>query len=679
MANYSKSLPIWAFAQAILQTIFENRVTIIQAQTGSGKSTQLPLMILEDTRFESYEVIITQPRTLQTLSIAQYVADSLGELPGSTIGYKTRTEKTEGNCRITYMTDGYLCSTFPKSPGRKIIIIDECHEQNINMDQIMAFCKNAMKFDEEFKVVIMSATMNSSRLSEFFYNAPVIDVPGTMHNVEWFHEPQLSLCECILKYFKPGMNALVFLPGKEDIEIEKSRLLGIFRKRNIVNPPEVFELHSDMTFYEQEKVFPEFENGKIIFCTNVAETGISIPGINLVIDSGKVKQEYAYGDATLEVVNTSQFSCIQRAGRAGRFTNGIYVLCSTESFESREISNRPAIQCDNLDRFFLHLAKKGFKPEDLEFVNSPSQILLDQAKKLLLHFGAIDESGIITEVGIELEAIPVSSTRIAKMIFESKRYSSDVQGDIMLIASIMECGSFINKNFNICKYPVYFKDAFRSDLTFLMVLFKDIYKYWNCKSINHRTQYLRSANIRAQTFQKIVSVLQYLTKYCRVPNPLYQGTYHSNFFKLRCCITAGHTDQIYIFEKRDRNKRIRYRPITEPEGIESFYYTELTSGLTHPENCFSIPTLAVGTPFKIHVEKSSSIGNHYLPLLTNASEFTLPDNIDDALDFFARIPGVYCKQQFDSKKHVFHIRWYIQGVELYKGTYDMPQAPLCTA
>ncbi|MBQ7881902.1 MAG: ATP-dependent RNA helicase [Treponema sp.] len=414
-----KHLPINEYSLEIAYAVLENRVTIIEAETGAGKTTQIPQILFNSGLFDGIDITITQPRVMPTISVAHRVAEELGEDVGYSIGYKTQHQKTENYTPITYVTDGYCLSTYGRRTGEKIVIIDEAHEFNLNIETLLGLYKKELDVNPDLKLVVMSATIDSQKVSHFFDGAPIISVPGKTYPVERLWEPSMTVVDCIMKYFSNGTNVLVFLPGKAEIADTYNELNSLFNSTSIQFPaPQVFQLHGEMAYEEQKVVFEHYEEGKIVLATNVAQTSITVPDIDFVIDTGTCKEMISHdGVSILTEVDISQADCSQRAGRAGRCKPGTYVLCSSIPFEHRQYFSKPEIQRISLENLVLKLATMGLDPLDIEFVHNPDRSNLTLAKNLLKKIGALGEDGSITEIGRQMEAMPVSA-RIARMLIE---------------------------------------------------------------------------------------------------------------------------------------------------------------------------------------------------------------------------------------------------------------------
>lgn len=379
-------LPIYDFRKEIMKTVDENQITILTAETGAGKSTQVPQFLAED----GYKVIVTQPRILAARSVSERVKDeikqNLGEGYDEFVGYRTAKERDDSpQNRILFVTDGLqmVRELSDKYKSEKtVLVLDEVHEWNTNMEVLAAWSNKKAQEDPSFKLVVMSATIESEPLSEFFSNeegekVPVIDVPGRTFPVT--KREGNSVLEDAIKFAEEGKNTLVFVPGKAEINYLCEKL-----KKSV--DAEVLPLHGELSPSEQRLVFKKYDKPKVIVSTNVAQTSVTIDDINAVVDSGLERQSVTKNNIKGLFLNPiSQADCLQRAGRAGRVQEGEYVLSPLYiprgsrfiqlpfwSMNERQEFPTPEILRNSLDSTALHLARAGFDIEDLDFFHQPN-------------------------------------------------------------------------------------------------------------------------------------------------------------------------------------------------------------------------------------------------------------------------------------------------------------------
>lgn len=417
-------LPIDAFKDQILECINNNPVSIIVAETGAGKSTRVPQFLLESS---DYQIVVTQPRRVAAKAVAKRVAEEMQCRFGGLVGFRTAVDRNDSEeTRCLFATDGLQLvrelTSAQKSMGQGVcLIIDEVHEWNLNIETLVAWAKRHILSGADIKVILMSATLDSQRLSEFFDNAPVIEVPGRCFPVEGspthpggiIQKNANEMLAEIKRLVAEGANSLVFLPGKGEIK----QLEDALKKVNL--SAVVLPLHGDVESKEQDLVFESFSLPKVVLATNIAQTSLTIPDIDAVVDSGLERRIVLINNVeTLLLGNISQTDVRQRAGRAGRTKEGQYVLCNDNDYCNFESFPTPEIQRSLLDQMVLRLAAAGFDALDLPFFHQPSKQTLVEAKELLYAIEALDKDGKITKIGKQINRFPIG-VMSARMILEA--------------------------------------------------------------------------------------------------------------------------------------------------------------------------------------------------------------------------------------------------------------------
>ncbi|PIL22572.1 hypothetical protein GSI_15261 [Ganoderma sinense ZZ0214-1] len=452
-----KSLPIYQYREQLLEAIKEHQVLIVVAETGSGKTTQLPQYLHEAGYTQGgLKVGCTQPRRVAAMSVAARVAEEVGTKVGYEVGYSIRFEDcTSDKTVLKYMTDGMLLREFLTEPdlaGYSALIIDEAHERTLSTDILFALVKDIARFRPELRLLISSATMDAEKFSEYFDDAPVFYVPGRRYPVDIHYTPQPEanyLHAAITTVFQihttqPNGDILVFFTGQDEIEAaqenlqETARALGNKIKELIVCPIYA-NLPSDM----QAKIFEPTPEGarKVVLATNIAETSITIDGVVFVIDPGFVKQN-SYnprtGMSSLVVVPCSRASANQRAGRAGRVGPGKAFRLYTKWAFSNELEENtvPEIQRTNLGTVVLLLKSLGIN--DLigfEFMDPPPGETLMRALELLYALGALNDRGELTKLGRRMAEFPVDPM-LSKAIIASEKYQCT--DEVLTIISMLQ-------------------------------------------------------------------------------------------------------------------------------------------------------------------------------------------------------------------------------------------------
>ncbi|KAG1837592.1 pre-mRNA splicing factor [Suillus tomentosus] len=462
-----KSLPIYTYREPLLEAIKEHQVLIVVAETGSGKTTQLPQYLHEaGYTANGQKVGCTQPRRVAAMSVAARVAEEMGTKVGYEVGYSIRFEDcTSDKTVLKYMTDGMLLREFLTEPdlaGYAALIIDEAHERTLSTDILFALvkvgsvCQDIARFRPELRLLISSATMDAEKFSEYFDNAPVFYVPGRRYPVDIHYTPQPEanyLHAAITTVFQihttqPKGDILVFFTGQDEIEAaqenlqETARALGN-KIAELIICPIYANLPSDM----QAKIFEPTPDGarKVVLATNIAETSITIEGVVFVIDPGFVKQN-SYnprtGMSSLIVVPCSRASANQRAGRAGRVGPGKAFRLYTKWAFANELEENtvPEIQRTNLGMTVLLLKSLGINNfMDFEFMDPPPGETLIRALELLYALGALNDRGELTKLGRRMAEFPVDPM-LSKAIISSEKYSCTDEV-LTIIAMLSESSS----------------------------------------------------------------------------------------------------------------------------------------------------------------------------------------------------------------------------------------------
>uniref|UniRef100_A0A8C0YDD6 RNA helicase n=1 Tax=Cyprinus carpio carpio TaxID=630221 RepID=A0A8C0YDD6_CYPCA len=415
-----RSLPIFPYREDLLAAIREHQILVIEGETGSGKTTQIPQYLLEDGYTEGgMKIGCTQPRRVAAMSVAARVAQEMSVKLGNEVGYSIRFEDcTSERTILKYMTDGMLLREFLTEPdlaSYSVIIIDEAHERTLHTDILFGLIKDIARFRPDLKVLVASATLDTERFSCFFDDAPVFRIPGRRFPVDIYYTkaPEADYLEaCVVSVLQihvtqPAGDVLVFLTGQEEIEAccellqERCRRLGSKISELLVLPIYA-NLPSDM----QAKIFNPTPPGarKVVVATNIAETSLTIDGIIYVIDPGFCKQK-SYnartGMESLIVTPCSRASANQRAGRAGRVAAGkCFRLYTAWAFKHEmEETTVPEIQRTNLGNVVLLLKSLGIN--DLihfDFMDPPPHETLVLALEQLYALGALNHLGELTKL-----------------------------------------------------------------------------------------------------------------------------------------------------------------------------------------------------------------------------------------------------------------------------------------
>lgn len=447
--RYPSALPIVQRRRDIVAAVRDNPVVVITGETGSGKSTQIPKMCLEAGRGHRGLVGCTQPRRVAAVTVAQRIAEELGEEPGGTVAYKIRFEERSGPAtRIKMMTDGILlmeAQADPRLSRYDTIIVDEAHERSLNIDFVLGILKNLLLRRRDLKVIITSATIDAEKFSRFYGGAPIIEVSGRLFPVEvrWRpvdkaleEEGDLTYIDAAVRNVEellaedPRGDILVFMPREQDIR-EACDLLNSRAGGNIL----VLPLFARLSWGEQKRIFQSTEMRKIVVATNIAETSITIPGIRYVVDTGLARL-LQYNPRTrttsLPVKKVSRSSADQRKGRCGRVEGGVCIrLYGEGSYGERPLFTPPEISRANLAEVILRMLSLSLgKIQSFPFVDPPQPRSIKDGIDMLQELGAIaakkkderegdDRPYALTDLGRRMARLPMDP-RISRMILEAE-------------------------------------------------------------------------------------------------------------------------------------------------------------------------------------------------------------------------------------------------------------------
>ena len=472
-------LPVSARRDEIAEAIRKNQVIVVCGETGSGKTTQLPKILLSIGRGQKGIIGHTQPRRLAARTVAQRIAEELNTPLGELVGYKIRfADQTRRETRVKLMTDGVLLNETQTDRDLRrydTLIIDEAHERSLNIDFLLGYIKRLLPRRPDLKVILTSATIDPERFSRHFNNAPIILVTGRTYPVETRYRPLLQderdtesvgwdstpppderqpnggkephptedadltelegVVEAVRELTREDRgDMLVFLPTERDIR-ETAEALEAERFNADILP-----LYSRLSSAEQLKVFhPDGKRRRIILSTNVAETSVTVPGIHCVIDTGLARIS-RYSTRTkvqrLPIEPVSQASADQRKGRCGRVAPGVCIrLYSEKDFSERERYAEPEILRTNLAAVILQMMwlRLG-KIEQFPFIDPPDSRQVRDGLQTLHEIGAIDETEELTPIGKRLAKLPVDP-RVGRMIIGGQ--DEDCLHEILVIAAAL--------------------------------------------------------------------------------------------------------------------------------------------------------------------------------------------------------------------------------------------------
>ncbi|HVU72781.1 MAG TPA: ATP-dependent RNA helicase HrpA [Mycobacteriales bacterium] len=428
--TFPEHLPVSQVRAEIAEAIRDHQVVVLAGETGSGKTTQLPKILLQLGRGTDGLIGHTQPRRIAARAVAERVAEELGTELGDVVGYTVRFhDQVSPSTRVKLMTDGILLAELGRDrdlSAYDTIVIDEAHERSLTIDFLLGYLKQLLPRRPDLKVVITSATIDPDRFSRHFDGAPVLEVSGRTYPVEVRYRPLeedqdqvsgiVAACEELAREGRGDV--LVFCSGEREIRDAADVLRG-------ATDAEIVPLFGRLSAAEQHVVFAEHSRRRIVLATNVAETSLTVPGIRYVVDPGTARIS-RYSNRTkvqrLPIEPVSQASATQRAGRCGRVADGICIrLYSEEDFDARPEFTEPEILRTNLASVLLQLAALGLGDiEDFPFVEAPDKRQVRDGLQLLEELGALRDDGRLTKVGRQLAQLPLDP-RMSRMIVEADR------------------------------------------------------------------------------------------------------------------------------------------------------------------------------------------------------------------------------------------------------------------
>jgi len=413
-------LPIDDALPELLTALRAEGRAVLQAPPGAGKTTRVPLAMLE-AGLTDQTILMLEPRRLAARASAARMADTLGEAPGETVGYRIRGEAKVSNAtRIEVVTEGILTRMLQSDPalsGIGAVIFDEFHERSLNADLGLALCLEvAGALRDDLILLAMSATLDAGPVAELM-RAPVITSQGRAFPVEtrWLEAPlpkqrrfEDSMADLIVQAARESKGGiLAFLPGEGEIRRTEAKLRGRLPGDVTVRP-----LFGAMAFADQRAAIrPERHGRKLVLATAIAETSLTIEDIRVVVDGGRARRarfDPGSGMARLVTERVTRAEATQRAGRAGRVAEGVAYRLWTKGEEGALQAYPPAeIETADLAGLALELALWGATPDDLPFLSPPNPGAFAEAQALLQMLGALDEQRRITAHGKALAAVPL--------------------------------------------------------------------------------------------------------------------------------------------------------------------------------------------------------------------------------------------------------------------------------
>jgi ATP-dependent helicase HrpB len=484
-----------------LKSILSNSSNaILQAPPGAGKSTIVPIELLNEPWLNGKKIIMLEPRRLAARSVAYRMADLLNEEVGDTVGYRVRFENTiSKQTRLEVVTEGILTRMLQSDNALEdvgLVIFDEFHERSLHADLALALCLQSQSFlRPDLKLLVMSATMDAATVSEIIVNAPVIIREGKQFPVEIKYYPVNKneyLTDEIARAIKKSLreeqgDVLVFLPGAGEIH----RVFDLLEKD--LTDVELCPLYGDLPFKKQQEAILPNSNGrrKIVLSTSIAETSLTIEGITVVIDSGYSriqKFDPRSGLSRLETVRVTRDAADQRAGRAGRLKPGVCYRLWSQATQLQLLATRqPEIMDADLTPLLLELFNWGIRDvSELNWITTPPSGAIAQAKDLLEQLEAIAENKI-TDRGKKMAALP-AHPRISHMLLSA--------GNETLISLATDIAALLEE-----KNPV--KDSTSADIGERVTLLR---KWRSGNHVYTETSTLKKIEKAASQWRRIMQV-----------------------------------------------------------------------------------------------------------------------------------------------------------------------------
>ncbi|GEC14963.1 ATP-dependent helicase HrpB [Nitrobacter winogradskyi] len=436
---FANPLPIDAVLGELGRKLVAHAAAVLVAPPGAGKTTRVPLALLDAPWIEGRKIVVLEPRRIAARASAERMAQTLGERVGETVGYRVRFgSKISRKTRIEVVTEGIFSRQIlddPELNGVAVILFDEFHERSLDADMGLALARDVQSgLREDLRILVMSATIDGARVAKLLGSAPVIESEGRAFPVETRYlgrkpdspmERQMADAIAMALRAEAG-SLLAFLPGAAEIRRTQTMLAERIHDASI----EIVPLFGALDAAVQDRAIAPAPQGrrKVVLATSIAETSLTIEGVRIVVDSGLARVprfEPDIGLTRLETMRASRAAVDQRRGRAGRTEPGVcYRLWDEPQTASLSAYTQPEILSADLSSLVLDLAQWGVRdPATLTFLDPPPAPALNEARSLLRELGALDADGRITDEGKGLRALALPP-RLARMIVGAHRLCS---------------------------------------------------------------------------------------------------------------------------------------------------------------------------------------------------------------------------------------------------------------
>lgn len=411
-------LPIDDFLPQIKNHLNQSQNLVLTAEPGAGKTTRLPAALLDCT---DKKILVLEPRRMAAVAAASRVSEEFEFVLGQEVGYQVRFDnRTSDKSRLIFMTEALLVKKMGHDPELQdvgIIVLDEFHERSLHVDLALGLIKELQELGSPIKLVVMSATLDAENISNYLNNCPIIAVPGKLFPLEIIYNKNSQLLRTLPQFYDNVVNTikqallgtkndlLVFLPGVGEIE----RLAQIISDQNLA--PEVLKLHGSLALNDQKNVLKKHTAQRIILSTNIAESSVTVDGVDTVIDTGlekNVRYDNKSGFSKLELSRISISSATQRAGRAARqYPGRCFKMWNKQDEYSFPKDTISEIQRSDLSEGLLFLASQGISNfSDFPWFEKPSALALQSGTLFLESAGLIDENQRISDLGRKALELP---------------------------------------------------------------------------------------------------------------------------------------------------------------------------------------------------------------------------------------------------------------------------------
>ena len=583
----SKRLPISDHKERLVKAVLDNDCVVVTGETGCGKTTQLPQFLHQAGLSKQGIIGVTQPRRVAAISVATRVSEEMGGPLGETVGYQVRFDDCTSpeRTRIKYMTDGCLLRELlvDRVLSRySVIVLDEAHERSVATDILFGLVKHLQqqsndkaRRDSKLKVVIMSATLDTDKFSQFFNNCPVFEIPGRLHPVDLvycfkdgeFDDSKLTymshVCRVVMEIHleEDEGDVLVFLTGQQEIESVCDRLFKMAENIDYnhdvrcghVQGIMILPLYGSMPTNQQKRVFEPCDPSvrRIIVSTNIAATSVTVDGVVYVVDSGYVKQS-SYNQRTgldsLQVVPIAQSEAKQRAGRAGRTSPGQCYRLYSEGFLSAQAEDTvPEIQRTSLTSVMLSLKTMGISNVvEFAYLDPPEERMILEALKQLYYFQCIDQKGQVTALGKLVVEYPLQPS-LARVLIRSQELDC-IDAVAPIVAMLSVEGVFVRpsgkkqgERANEAHKEIMSAAGGSSDFATLLAV------YQMCMVSDSPRKWCEEHFVHWRTLKTARSIVEQLKRTAlrqNIPIKEKEVVGHSLSERVRCCLCYGLFDNV---------------------------------------------------------------------------------------------------------------------------------------